>query len=373
MGRTFTVYNCGTAFSRDNADETIATLAANTGGREGYDWLINAGPGSDSTSTNSTPGAFPGVTTFAYTLPVYNQETAALKAGAMLFAKGLQEATELWGKVSGYGWEHNTKRTVEAIKKLNVSGGMPITKVNMAGWSRGAITCFMIANALMNDPGTKNITAINIFGFDPVPGPGHFDDPRKTPLTATVKCYAAVLMQDEEKWIFKPVAEPEHTENSRRVYYPLPGVHSDGVFRHKSVIGKLATFLCYRFMRAWGTNVSGLPWYTHLQMCEMYAEMRMNQLKNAKKGQGWFDKLWDRDFNPLYHRRREIQNQFHDSVYFINAHHHKLFSICFPEVFLYFENKVNDSNRPQFTKAVEIMKGKAPKTWESLYEAGIIK
>src|SRR5262249_20163306 len=114
-------------------------------------------------------------------------------------------------------------------------------------------------------------------------------------------------------------------------------------------------------------------WYTQLQMCEMYAEMRTNQLKNAKKGQGWFQKLWDRDFNPLYHRRSEILNKFHDSVFFINGHHHRLFQSCFPEVFLYFENKVNDSNRASFNKAVEQMKGKAPKTWEALYEAGIIK
>jgi hypothetical protein len=73
----------------------------------------------------------------------------------------------LWGNTSGSGWTENVGRTVNIIKE------MPETStVNLCGWSRGAVTCIRIANALRKDLVTDHITC-NIFAVDPVAGAGN--------------------------------------------------------------------------------------------------------------------------------------------------------------------------------------------------------
>jgi hypothetical protein len=57
----------------------------------------------------------------------------------------------------------NASPEIERIgNKIRISN----TTVNLAGHSRGSITCYKIAHALRKFPGIK----INIFAIDPVPG-----------------------------------------------------------------------------------------------------------------------------------------------------------------------------------------------------------
>lgn len=120
--------------------------------------------------------------------------------------------------------------------------------INMAGWSRGAITCFMIAHALYDNPRTRPIR-VNIFAFDPVPGPGNFDDPNKITLPPNVSHYAATVQQDERRKIMRPaVISAAETEGVKARFYYMPGSHSTPVFRTKSEVGLIAAFLARKFL-----------------------------------------------------------------------------------------------------------------------------
>ena len=86
----------------------------------------------------------------------------------------------LKGIAEGYGWGENVDHALEVIQAIAAGSNPDWTRsvttpsaVNMAGWSRGAVTCHMLAHALAKHPFLKNIP-VNIFAFDPVPGPGNF-------------------------------------------------------------------------------------------------------------------------------------------------------------------------------------------------------
>ena len=237
MPEVFSVYNCGTSHNRQNLDETVADLARRSAGAENRDWMINDGPGSYSHNADKSARAL-------------DQSLAAQAKtpGTRDPITGLKEASAfavIRGAVSGYGWEHNVDHTMAV---LNATRDLPHT-INMAGWSRGAITCFMIAHALYENPRTTTI-AVNIFALDPVPGPGNFDDPEKVTLPANVRNYAAIVQQDERRKIFKPVLIDEDiAPGIKNRFYYMPGGHSTGVFRSRNEIGLIATFLVHVFCR----------------------------------------------------------------------------------------------------------------------------
>jgi hypothetical protein len=76
------------------------------------------------------------------------------------------------GIFNGQGVEDNVRISVDWVKRriqeLRPSG-LKVTAVNLAGHSRGSITCYKIANKLSVDLRTHEIP-INIFAIDPVPG-----------------------------------------------------------------------------------------------------------------------------------------------------------------------------------------------------------
>jgi pimeloyl-ACP methyl ester carboxylesterase len=194
MPEVFSIYNCGTSYNRQNLDETVADLARRTVGAENRDWMINDGPGSYSHHVRKSATALArGLAAQAKT-PGTRDPISGLKEGSAFAV--------IRGVVSGYGWEHNVDHTMAV---LNATLDLPRT-INLVGWSRGAITCFMIAHALNENPRTKPI-AVNICALDPVPGPGNFHDPEKVTLPANVKNYVAIVEQDERRKIFKPGAD----------------------------------------------------------------------------------------------------------------------------------------------------------------------
>ena len=192
MPEVFTIYNCGTSHNRQNLDETVANTARRTCGAENRDWVINDGPGSFShTAPKSASVGDRGLAAQAKT-PGTTDPVSGLKRSAWF--------ATLRGVVDGYGWEQNVEHTMAV---LDATIDLPRT-INTVGWSRGAITCFMIAHALQQNPRTSAIP-VNIFALDPVPGPGNFDDPNKVTLPPNVKSYTAVVQEDERRLIFKPV------------------------------------------------------------------------------------------------------------------------------------------------------------------------
>ena len=143
MPEVFSVYNCGTSHNRQNLYETVADVARRTAGAENrrLDDQRRAGKllsPCEQVGDGVRPGA-----RCAGPYAGYARPDQRLKEGAAFAV--------IRGVVSGYGRDHNVDHTMAV---LNATLDLPRT-INMVGWSRGAITCFMIAHALNENRGRK--------------------------------------------------------------------------------------------------------------------------------------------------------------------------------------------------------------------------
>jgi hypothetical protein len=348
MPRVFTVYNCGTNFNRERTDEEIANLAARTEGAENRDWLITDGVGSKPSSKTS-PAKTPGLSD-----PVTGFKTAA---PLML--------VRLEGIIEGYGWEQNVEHALAVIKAIIAGSNDPPAVINMAGWSRGAITCHMLAHALVKDPLTRNIP-VNIFAFDPVPGPGNFKHDQVS-LPSNVNRYSAVVMEDESRLIMKPVVfDPWADESSGKKFQniPLPGAHGTAVFRVGSEVGTIGAALAHHFLTKNGTRLRDPLLLTDVQYCELYAKVRMDIRKyHGMKGSVIQRKL-------LGDQGRNVPNNLRDTAYFINAHHARKFGNAFPSMWRMMN--IGARSPADVDRAATSIRGRAPTTYQSLVDVGIL-
>jgi len=352
MPTVFTVYNCGTSHNRQNLDETVANLAHRTVGSENRDWMINDGVGSYSHSVpKSDSAALRGLAAQAKTPGARNPITGFNQASFLAAPRGV---------ISGYGWEQNVEHTMAV---LSATLDLPRT-INMVGWSRGAITCFMIAHALRDNPRTSSID-VNIFAFDPVPGPGNFHDPDKVTLPANVRRYAAVVQEDERRKIFKPtLIDADDAPAVKTKFYYMPGGHSTGVFRTKNEVGLIGAFLAHRFLEKHGTRLENPIRLSPRDLCELYAKIRIDLAQYQSSGGGILQLLGA--------FRRAVPNRFQDTGYFINTHHANQFRKVFPQVWSALDHGVTAASQPMWQSALKTLKNSAPTTFISLQKAGIV-
>jgi len=346
MAEVFSIYNCGTSHNRQNLDETVADLARRTRGSENRDWIINDGPGSSSHSAGRGASARErGLAAQAHTPGTADAITGAKESSWFAGFRGV---------IDGYGWEHNVEHTMAV---LSATIDLPRT-INMVGWSRGAITCFMIAHALLQEPRTSGIE-VNIFAFDPAPGPGNFDDPNKVTLPANVKCYSAVVQQDERRKIFKPVLiNADDADGCKTKFYYMPGGHSTGVFRTKSEVGLISAYLAHRFLQKHGTQLDNAIQLSTRDLCELYAKVRMDIERYHGMGGGFLQ--------ILGRQRRNVANRFQDTSYFINDHHASQFRKSFPQIWSALERGVKKFEAAAFERALAMLQVNAPTTYLSL-------
>lgn len=323
--RTFTIYNCGTAFNRNNRTELVADLAARTCGEEGENWIVNAGPGSNPEANleyfgkdqetgiygihHLTPQARPGT---------FNPITKKKK-------NWLTRTSGIWGMATGSGWEDNVKSTLHHIDGLNAIGRLPET-INMAGWSRGAVTCHMIANALYKKYRTIKV---NIFALDPVPGLGQWRKHR-TRIDHNVKHYAVVYQEDERRGSFKAVVVT-HDKSTRFTIYNMPGEHSTGVQGNKTIYGGnidmavLVQDLAEKFLTEHGTNIRNRLGLSDQQSLEHYAKVRENILRYRVDTKGFWGGKVDKHQRKVQAGLGSASHEF-----FINEHHDQLFLKRYP-------------------------------------------
>lgn len=352
MPEVFSIYNCGTSHNRQNLDETVADLARRTSGSENRDWIIHDGPGSCSHGVGKSATAIDRSLAAQAKTPGTCDPVTGLKQNSWLAATR--------GVVDGYGWEQNVDHAM-AVLKATVD--LPRT-INMVGWSRGAITCFMIAHALLGNPRTGGIE-VNIFAFDPVPGPGNLDDPNKVTLPANVKGYAAVVQEDERRKIFKPVLiNADLAPDSKTRFYYMPGGHSTAVFRAKSEVGLVAAYLAHHFLEKHGTRLENPIRLTARDLCELYAKIRLDIAQYHAMGGGFLQLLG--------RQRRVVANRFQDTDYFINDHHASQFRKTFPQIWSALKHGVPTSNRPGIENALKALQLTAPTTYASLEKTGIV-
>jgi hypothetical protein len=355
MPRVFTVYNCGTNFNRERTDEVIANLASRTEGAENRDWMVTDGVGSKPSSNPlaKTPGLDNPVQT-------YNgwKET---DPPFMARVKGLLE---------GYGWEDNVDHALEVIQAIamgsNADWTVSITTpsaINMAGWSRGAITCHMLAHALVKHPYLKNIP-VNIFAFDPVPGPDNFHL-EQISVPSNVNAYTALIAEDESRKIMKPVLfDAGSDENSDKKFktIPLPGAHNTAVMTTRSEVGTIGAALAHKFLTKYGTRLREPMLLTDVQFCELYAKVRMDIAKYRQMTGGVLKALGT--------QARNVPNNFRDTDYFINDHHRRKFEKTFPT--LWRMMNTGSGSAAEVDRTAKLVRGMAPTTYQSLVDAGIL-
>lgn len=313
----FTVFFCGTgsnSFDFATADyhsgELISTLARNAAGMEFVDWIIADGPGSGNLQEDEKfvlPGNYSAATgvglgrgweeNVAHALAmIHGEATWSRKKLTELNYRVLKQAGiaiadkeyrySFFGKNLGAGVLPDRRVTQQELQMQKIRifrKKKPITQINAIGWSRGAVTTHMFANALALDPVLKDIP-VNLIAVDPVPGTGNFQKHR-TIIPANVKNYVAFYARDERSLGFAAtlakVANPRLTE---AVYYPLPGRHATLVGNAGNYIGgngantfygpgRVARMLAEHYLSNWGTALNKRLPYSEADMLRCYDEM----------------------------------------------------------------------------------------------------
>ncbi|MCF5023108.1 hypothetical protein [Pseudomonas lurida] len=259
----FTVYFCGTSSTKyDDSKSTywngelVSTLAKNNLGKEFAEWIIIDGPGSGNLQADelfTEPGGYYKMTGVAFGLGWvenvkhatnimkgkfdWQRETLTEENYKQLKNAGIPiddvetKGSWFWRKYN-YGSRHVTQQQLQEqiIKQFRKDGVIP-TQVNLIGWSRGGISCTMLANAMWEDSDLKNIP-VNIFAIDPVPGALNFQGD-KVKLGGNVKEYVAIYARDERSLGFN-CAVPD-TDSATKIHiYPMAG-------RHATLVGNAAT------------------------------------------------------------------------------------------------------------------------------------
>jgi hypothetical protein len=353
MARTLTIYNCGTSSTRDKgtaikpgtAGELIASLYDRTKAQDVHDYgrldvaaynykLIHDGPG-------SKPGEYAkwerdpqGVRQLVkYRASDSKARTPGLGSNPLLIQKLLQVFK---GVVAGSGWEENVDSAMNVIEYLDHKPEV----VNMAGWSRGGVTCHMMAHAIQDSwPEIK----VNIFAVDPVPGGSHkIHSEAQLNIPSNVANYFGVLAKHDRKLFFKAaVVAGTGTEGQQRVFYLMPGVHDTVVSGAAGLLGVpvLVEHLAAEFLRRHGTPLEKCIRLTPGQICENYAVTKKNEASYKQlASQGALNKLLGL-FGKAPARKNlpgGVQPGFAQDLRedcFVNDHHERSFKEAFKDVY----------------------------------------
>lgn len=291
---TLTIFFCGTGSTKFDVTnqaywngELVSTLASHHAGREFADWIVIDGPGTsnlqgDELFTRSIDYGLSG-TLFGkgweenvkhainiiigrcdwqrekLTEAEYNR----LKAAGIPIDDVKNEGSWMWRKYN-YGDRSVTQQKLQEqiIKTFRKNGVIP-TQINLVGWSRGGISCHMLANALYDDIQLRGIP-VNIFAIDPVPGISNFQNDKVT-LNKNVKEYVAFYARDERSKGFCCVI-PQTSALTKTHIYPMPGRHgtlvgnasADGVSGPKALAepGLIVRHFAEVCLKRWGVPLN---------------------------------------------------------------------------------------------------------------------
>jgi hypothetical protein len=180
-----------------------------------------------------------------------------------------------------------TPQELQAKKAYILRKGKLPDVVNLIGWSRGGVSCHMLANAMFQDPALRDIP-VNIFSIDPVPGMDNFQAHR-TSIDYNVKNYVAVYARDERSYGFSPIVPNFSPQMQvKPIVLPLPGRHAtlvgngaiDGAegTQNKELLapGKLVRHLAEEYLEAWGTALGKRLNLSLIDVASLYDSMRKN-------------------------------------------------------------------------------------------------
>lgn len=342
---TITIFNCGTAYDRSKEEELVADLFRQCEAPE-----IDL--------TDQAWGHMPGRGYSHYKIITDGPGSSARPGGY----------DRARGKALGYGWEANTKKVTEFL-----TGGLleKDSVVNFIGWSRGAITCHMMANALAAANWGRSY---NIFAIDPVAGgrkASHGESRMSVPYKT--RTYWGIYQRDAKSKATGYLGGfgcQEATGGSNgltKQAFLLPGEHGDcvEVAEGKEAVRNIVEALARQFLQLPSCNSvpmrRGQP-VTGYQMLEWYAALKLRDrqrgLATSKRVHTW--KSYGKSFNPFSrsghaswrHGRQNLPGKVTvgsealptnqsikdetcetaRSMVFVNAHHERQFRLLFPQI-----------------------------------------
>lgn len=336
----FTIFFCGTGSTHRDVShrnyingELISTLAKNHSGSEYIDYLILDGPGSGNLQEDQK-WVEP-----KHHHPIIGKATGAGWKNNVEHAMAVLKAEpDPWLARNGSIQDINVRRVEQYRKQI-----IP-TQVNLIGWSRGGVTCHMMANAMLADPQLAAIS-VNIFTVDPVPGGFTMitHPSMRTQIGSNVKNYMGIYAADERSRLFSPLI-PKTDEGCHTNYLCLPGRHAtlvgnahlDGASSGQeklSAPGKIVRHLAEVFLTSHGTSLKNLLNYDNIQLLQLYD----NMLAHAAA----FTAIRKKSYTPLGgSTQRAVINAKNNSTaqlasvaelyyngldIFVNQHHESLF------------------------------------------------
>jgi hypothetical protein len=311
-GRVVSVFCAGTDYDA-SSDDVIARLYAAASGEASVQKFFYAGPGSMGAAkrhpkVDAVDELVKGVVRDATGLPAHKLGT---NVGRII------------DTASGMSMHLNVEAAGIEIWPACANGS---ATVNLAGWSRGAVTCIGIANALAK----RGVSKINLFLFDPVPGTKAVNlwnwTQELNTLPDAVRRASVVLMEQmvggvttAKELLLQPLTAP--FAGGTATVYPMPGRHNsavenDSVFPEVAAIGE---HLCTEFLLANGTGFERTRLLRESEIVEQYAAIKKRH-KTASASAGYTDRSFTVD-NPL-----------RESLFFVNQHHRQTFAAVYPGV-----------------------------------------
>lgn len=311
---TFTAYFCGTGSTRYDTTnpsfwngELVSTLAHNDQGRLWAEQIVVDGPGSGNLQDDALfvePGGY-----FNWTGQLFGRGWEENVGHVLQVIKGKTnwQRTKLSKEEyenlkkrgvhvpeadAGESWFWRTYDYGNSFAKQELYQGVinrfrnPIipTQINLVGWSRGGISCHMLANALANDPQLKHIP-VNIFAIDPVPGIGNVDRQR-VQLADNVREYVGFYSRDERSRGFACVV-PAAAPSTRMHIFPMHGRHATlvgnasidgaGSGKHLPGPGLLVRHFAEVCLSRWGVTLADKLALGDQQLMQYHLEMTADE------------------------------------------------------------------------------------------------
>ncbi|MEO1616442.1 MAG: hypothetical protein AAFV88_11370 [Planctomycetota bacterium] len=311
---TFTIFNCGTGYHRGKRDVVVRLYELTSSHK-----FINDGPGSRGNMVTNKPG-----------------------------------------QIAGVGVGTNVSRALRAIEEHyeRYSRNRQLI-VNLAGWSRGAITCLKIANRLyLKHNQLSRMVRFNIYGIDPVPGGGVtpganvVNNPmwRKLKTTPNIKTCSLIYAQHDNTGMFRELFLPyvpqmrhSYTETEVEV---MPGNHSEMVEQSERnpEAHNLVMNLAKKFLSERGTNFRDNTQLGDDDILDKYATIYDGYRRIGGKA---------RERKMIGIKKKSKRTDFvlrpNKPPFFINWQHREVFTQRFPHV----AQEIDRSTRGQHTQRAE--------------------
>lgn len=305
-----TVFCAGTDYD-ENSKDVIAQLYAAAEGQPGVERFFYAGPGSAGAAKRHAAA----VNTVDSTVKRFAPGLGLIAGAAGV---NLGQAVDT---ATGMSMHLNVAAAEREVGAVCTPG---LTTVNLAGWSRGAVTCIGIANALAK----RGVKTINLFLFDPVPGTKLVNSWNWTEELNTVpdavKSTTVLLMEQmvggvttAKELLLQPLTAA--FAGGSATVIAMPGRHNTAVENDSYFpeVARLGEHLCTAFLLAKGTKLARTRLLSDAAVVELYGTVKRSQ-KKVSEAAGFTDRSF------------AIDNPLRESLFFVNQHHKQTFAAVYP-------------------------------------------